>query len=93
MIATVAQTLPNHYLREELDLNVSSIALTLQNVNGEWDLIQDYRSKSVLSGLSATGGLGSLLSTILVMFLGMSLLGAVLRTLLAASPRVLSTHS
>ena len=80
MIATVAQTLPNHYLRDELDLNISSIALTLQNVNGEWDLIQDYRSKSVLSGLSATGGFGSLLSTILVMFLGMSLLGAVLRT-------------
>ena len=79
MIATVAQTLPNHYLRDELDLNISSIALTLQNVNGEWDLMQDYRSKSVLSGLSALGGLGSLLSTILAVLLGTSLVQAILR--------------
>ena len=92
MIATVAQTLPNHYLRDRLDLNMSSISLTLQNVNGEWDIIQDYRSKSVLSGLSATGGLGSLLSTILVMFLGMSLLGAVLRTSLVASFKLMSNY-
>ena len=92
-MASVVQTIPNPYISPPAGLNVATLGFTLQNIQGGWTVLQDYRSKSVLSGLSATGGLGSLLSTVLVMFLGMSLLGAVLRTSLVASFKLMSNYT
>ncbi|KAJ3542086.1 hypothetical protein NMY22_g3638 [Coprinellus aureogranulatus] len=44
---------------------------------GEWVIHQEFRRQSVLSGLSALGGLGSLLSTLLVITLGSTLMQSV----------------
>ncbi|TEB28323.1 hypothetical protein FA13DRAFT_804342 [Coprinellus micaceus] len=43
----------------------------------EWTVRQDFRKQSVLNGLSAIGGLGSFLSTLLVIALGSNLLQTV----------------
>jgi predicted ABC-type sugar transport system permease subunit len=59
------------------DLNVSSVWFTW-NGGPNYLVTQDYRTKSVLSGLSFIGGLGSLFSTILAALLGTSLLGALI---------------
>ncbi|KAJ3533312.1 hypothetical protein NMY22_g7384 [Coprinellus aureogranulatus] len=40
---------------------------------GNWVVVQEFRARSVLDGLSKIGGLGSLLSTLLVLLLGSSL--------------------
>ena len=78
-MASVVQTIPNPYISPPAGLNVATLGFTLQNIQGGWTVLQDYRSKSVLSGLSALGGLGSLLSTILAVLLGTSLVQAILR--------------
>ena len=52
----------------------------MQTDVNEWTILQDYRSKSVLSGLSALGGLGSFVSTMLALVLGTSLARVLFRT-------------
>ncbi|KAJ3495604.1 hypothetical protein NMY22_g19916 [Coprinellus aureogranulatus] len=57
----------------------ASIIPVIVNRKGEWVVLQDFRSKSVLVGLSAVGGLGSFLSTLLLVLVGTSLMTAVVR--------------
>jgi hypothetical protein len=78
-VASVVQTIPNPYIAPASNPNVATLGFALQTAQGGWTVLQDYRSKSVLSGLSALGGLGSLLSTILAVLLGTSLVQAILR--------------
>lgn len=44
-----------------------------------WKVSEEFREKSVLTGLSAVGGLGSLLSTLFIILLGTSLMKATMR--------------
>ncbi|KAJ3532956.1 hypothetical protein NMY22_g7534 [Coprinellus aureogranulatus] len=60
--------------------DIGTISITRENIKSEWIVIQDFRAKSVLTGLSGVGGLGSFLSTLLVIFLGTSLMRAVMRS-------------
>lgn len=81
MIASIVQTLPNTLPGPtESDPNIGTLGFTLQTDVNEWTVLQDYRSKSVLSGLSALGGLGSLVSTVLALILGTSLARTLFRT-------------
>ncbi|TEB15736.1 hypothetical protein FA13DRAFT_1747451 [Coprinellus micaceus] len=79
LVAQVVQTIPNPFTGPTTDPNISTLGFTLQNVINEWLILQDYRSKSVVSGFTALGGLGSFLSTILAMLLGTSLIRAIYR--------------
>ncbi|TEB28315.1 hypothetical protein FA13DRAFT_1794061 [Coprinellus micaceus] len=80
MIAVIEQTITNPFTSAPTTQGISTLGLTLQTIINEWTIMQDYRSRSVLTGLSSIGGLSSLLSAILVMLLGTSLMTAILRT-------------
>ena len=79
LVASVVQTLPNPLIGQTSDPNIGRLGFTLQDAINELTILQDFRSKSVLSGLSALGGLGSLLSTMLAMLLGTTLGRAISR--------------
>ncbi|KAJ3535449.1 hypothetical protein NMY22_g6486 [Coprinellus aureogranulatus] len=72
-------TIPNPFTNIS-DPNISTLSITKERRKSEWIIIQDYRNKSVLAGLSGVGGLGSFLSALLVIFLGTSLMRAVMRS-------------
>ncbi|TEB28305.1 hypothetical protein FA13DRAFT_1794047 [Coprinellus micaceus] len=79
-IGAVRQVVTNPFMAGRGgDLNVSSVWFTW-TAGPNYLVTQDYRTKSVLSGLSFIGGLGSLFSTILAALLGTSLLGALIKT-------------
>jgi hypothetical protein len=71
-------TIPNPFA-ETTGLGLASLSIAKESDKKEWIVIQDYRNKSVLGGLSGVGGLGSFLSALLAIFLGTSLMRAVLR--------------
>ncbi|KAJ3541077.1 hypothetical protein NMY22_g4037 [Coprinellus aureogranulatus] len=58
----------------------STLRFAPDDYTKEWTVIEDYRERSVVAGLAAVGGLGSLLSTILVVLVGTSLMSAVMRS-------------
>ncbi|KAJ2913989.1 hypothetical protein MD484_g6430, partial [Candolleomyces efflorescens] len=60
--------------------NIATIRFSARNKATTWRVKQDAREKSVLSGLSSVGGLGSLLGTIFVFLFGSSLLGIMFGT-------------
>ncbi|KAJ3535450.1 hypothetical protein NMY22_g6487 [Coprinellus aureogranulatus] len=60
--------------------NIGTLTISQENLRSEWTVIQDFRTKSVLAGLSGVGGLGSLFSTLLVIFLGTLLMRAAMRS-------------
>lgn len=64
---------------ENRDSNTATLRIAGQ-IPAEFTVIQDFRDKSVLSGLSAIGGLATFLSTILVLTLGTNLMSTVLRS-------------
>jgi hypothetical protein len=55
--------------------NIATIRFSARNKATTWRVKQDAREKSVLSGLSSAGGLGSLLGTVFLFLFGSSLLG------------------
>ncbi|KAJ2935086.1 hypothetical protein H1R20_g2054, partial [Candolleomyces eurysporus] len=55
--------------------NIATIRFSARNKATTWRVKQDAREKSVLSGLSSVGGLGSLLGTVFLFLFGSSLLG------------------
>lgn len=60
--------------------NVSTMRITAEFSDlTEWRIIQDFRDKSVLNGMSAVGGLGSLLNAFFSILLGTTLLRAIFR--------------
>ena len=79
MVAKTVQMMPNPFAGAVADPNVATIGLTTQNMYSDWQVIQDYHGSSFLAGLSTAGGLGSLLSTLLAMLLGTSLVHMVIR--------------
>ena len=81
MVGKIEQVVPNPFAGAVTDLNISTIGLTMPDMYGDWPVIQEYRGSSFLAGLSTAGGLGSLLSTLLAMFLGTSLVHMVIREL------------
>ncbi|KAJ3526055.1 hypothetical protein NMY22_g10326 [Coprinellus aureogranulatus] len=62
--------------------NISTLTISVEDIfnKPDWIVVQDYRSKSVLDGLSAVGGLGSFLSTLLAILVGTSLMTALVHT-------------
>jgi hypothetical protein len=87
LIADIPFTSPdprvNHprlnYTKFPPGVNVSTLRIAHKNDFREWTVIQDYRSKSILGGLAAIGGLGSTLSLFFAVCFGNSLLGIVYR--------------
>jgi hypothetical protein len=79
LIALVEQIIPDPFSDFTGNRNISTLGLTLRKNFSHWIFIEDYRSRSVLAGLSVIGGLGSFLSTTLVMLVGTSLITAVNR--------------
>jgi len=60
--------------------NVSTLRVACQPNPGEWIVVQDYRSQSVLNGLSEVGGLGAFASALFVVWFGTTLLRITNRT-------------
>lgn len=58
------------------DTNVATMTITIDYGGDKVKVNEEFRDKSVVSGLSAVGGLGSLLSTMFVILLGTSLMRA-----------------
>jgi hypothetical protein len=54
--------------------NISTIRISVQNDPSDWRIIQDYREKSILGGLSSVGGLANLFGVLFVVLFGSSLL-------------------
>jgi hypothetical protein len=65
--------------------NVSTLHITYQDP-GEWKIVQEFREKSVLNGLSAAGGLGSFVSLLCALLFGTNLFSFVFRKFSIASP-------
>jgi hypothetical protein len=63
----------------DINLNISTLHIAYQGPPGEWRIIEDYREKSVLNGLSAAGGLGSFLSLLCAILFGTSLFSFLFR--------------
>lgn len=85
MIARMSYTAPDPLATGTPDYptgpKVSTFRITsMPQVEFEFTIIQDYRTKSVLNGFSGIGGLGSLSSFFVILF-GNTLLGIVYRTL------------
>ncbi|KAJ2914992.1 hypothetical protein MD484_g5426, partial [Candolleomyces efflorescens] len=60
--------------------NISTLQIAFRGPPGEWRVIQDYREKSVLNGLSSAGGLGSFVSLLCTILFGTSLFSVLFRT-------------
>lgn len=72
-------TVPNPLVNIS-DPDIATLTISMERFyKGGWVVSEDFRNKSVLTGLSDVGGLGSTLSTLLVLFLGTSLMSALLR--------------
>ncbi|KAJ3541079.1 hypothetical protein NMY22_g4034 [Coprinellus aureogranulatus] len=80
MVASIKQTMPDPRSSMENDITISTLRIIMQDITSGINIIQEYRGKSVFTGLSFVGGLGSFLSTLLVILLGTSLMGAVIRS-------------
>jgi hypothetical protein len=80
LVALIEETIPNPFMGPPENRKISTLGLTHHTTPIEWYGVQDYRTKSVVDGLSSIGGLGSLLSTLLAMLLGTSLYTAMFRT-------------
>jgi hypothetical protein len=65
--------------------DISTLRIACQDDSREWTVIQDYRSKSIMGGIAAVGGLGSFLSVLFLIWFGNSLLGIVYRKYLHLS--------
>ncbi|TEB28324.1 hypothetical protein FA13DRAFT_804397 [Coprinellus micaceus] len=74
--ASVLYTIPNPLVTVATP-NVSTFHVTSAQFITEWTVRQDFRKQSVLNGLSAIGGLGSFLSTLLVIVLGSTIMQTV----------------
>ncbi|KAJ3526506.1 hypothetical protein NMY22_g10136 [Coprinellus aureogranulatus] len=82
------------YLAAELSFTMTNPFISLNDINagtatlhvaacadiGDWVVVQEFRAHSILDGLSRLGGLGSLISTLLVLLLGSSLMQSVIGT-------------
>jgi hypothetical protein len=73
---SILYTIPNPLISGTAP-SVSTLHVTSAPWVSEWTVHQDFRKQSVLNGLSAIGGLGSFLSTLLVIALGSNLLQTV----------------
>ncbi|KAJ3523027.1 hypothetical protein NMY22_g11632 [Coprinellus aureogranulatus] len=80
LVASIKQTMPDPRPTPETDLTTSMLRIVMEDITPEVNVVQDYRSKSVITGFSFVGGLGSFLSTLLAILLGTSLMGAVIRS-------------
>ncbi|KAJ3507897.1 hypothetical protein NMY22_g16792 [Coprinellus aureogranulatus] len=80
MVAVIRQLMPNHDTVAVNDKNLATLTILRDVFPNDWTVLRDYRSKSVLTGLSFVGGLGSFLSTLLVVMLGTSLMRSVTRS-------------
>ncbi|RXW13801.1 hypothetical protein EST38_g12053 [Candolleomyces aberdarensis] len=58
---------------------ISTLRVTYRGPQGEWRIVQDYLEKSVLSGFSAAGGLGSFFSGLCALLFGTSLFSVLFR--------------
>ena len=74
MFAEITETFPDPAAPTPADLTSSNLRISIVHTPGDFYVVQDFRDKSVLGGLSDLGGLGSLLSTIFAMIFGVSLL-------------------
>ncbi|KAJ3526799.1 hypothetical protein NMY22_g10025 [Coprinellus aureogranulatus] len=78
-VAGIKQVLPS-VRNAGSDPFLSTLRFAPDDYTQEFTVTEDYRERSMLAGLAAVGGLGSLLSTLLVFLLGTSLMTAVIRT-------------
>ena len=77
MVSTVSMS--SMASSENINPNISTLHVAFQGPPGEWRVVQDYREKSVLSGLSAAGGLGSFFSLLCAVLFGTSLFSVIFR--------------
>ncbi|KAJ3541073.1 hypothetical protein NMY22_g4033 [Coprinellus aureogranulatus] len=77
-VAGIKQVLPS-VRNTSGDPFLSTLRFAPDDYTQEFTVTEDYRERSMLAGLAAVGGLGSLLSTLLVILLGTSLMTAVIR--------------
>ncbi|KAJ3511508.1 hypothetical protein NMY22_g15626 [Coprinellus aureogranulatus] len=80
MVAVIRQLMPNPDMVTVNDENIATLTILQDIFSSDRTVLRDYRSKSVLTGLSFVGGLGSFLSTLLVVMLGTSLMRSVTRS-------------
>lgn len=83
-IASIKQTMSNPRVFPETrrsNPNISTLRINAvpSAFTPQWLIFRDHRDESMVAGLSAIGGLGSLFSTLLVILVGTSLTGAVIR--------------
>jgi hypothetical protein len=71
---------------EDNNPNVSTLHLIYQGPSGRWRIVQDFREKSVLSGFSAAGGLGSFASLLCALLFGTNLFALLFRKFSIALP-------
>ena len=64
---------------QDINPNISTLHVIYQGPPGEWRVIEDHREKSVISGFSAAGGLGSFLSLLCAALFGTSLYSVLFR--------------
>ncbi|KAJ3507887.1 hypothetical protein NMY22_g16795 [Coprinellus aureogranulatus] len=76
----IKQIIPNSAMDASNNPNISSLQIIPDPFTPDWIVVQEYRNKSVFTGLSFLGGLGSFLSTLLVILLGTSLMQSVIGT-------------
>jgi hypothetical protein len=68
--------------------NISTLHIIYEGPPGEWRIVQDFREKSVLSGFSAAGGLGSFASLLFALLFGTNLFSFLFRKFSVASPYI-----
>jgi hypothetical protein len=67
--------------------DVSTLHITYQSPV-EWRIVEEFREKSVLNGLSAAGGLGSFASLLCALLFGTNLFSLLFRKFSITSPYI-----
>ncbi|KAJ3520904.1 hypothetical protein NMY22_g12540 [Coprinellus aureogranulatus] len=82
-VASITQIAPG-YEHDEGQVRSGPYQATLRFARDDftphYNVIEDYRDASIVAGFATVGGLGTFLSTLLVILLGTSLMSAVIRT-------------
>jgi len=82
MTTSLAQVLPDPQIgllssNNEIPFgpNIATLRLSARTKATSWRVRQDYREKSLFSGVAAVGGLGSFFGTVFAMLFGTTILG------------------
>ncbi|KAJ3526798.1 hypothetical protein NMY22_g10024 [Coprinellus aureogranulatus] len=79
LIANIKQILPSSRAVDP-DPLVSTLRFAPDDFTQDFNIVQDYRDKTVLAGLASVGGLATTFSTFLIILFGTSLMRSVIRS-------------